>query len=143
MNNVNININLSYLDESTAEKENNFINKGSEIKKNLSYMFKDDNIDILNTVKDKKNKLFNRKIFSSEKKEEPFKDIDDKLNYIFESDIKKIKVSNSCKCSKTNCSKYYCNCLRNGFKCDFLCSCNNCANAPDMNIKFLNKKISR
>ena len=35
MNNVNININLSYLDESTAEKENNFINKGSEIKKNL------------------------------------------------------------------------------------------------------------
>jgi hypothetical protein len=77
-------------------------------------------------------------------------DINRKLDYIFnpESDFKKeyskIKKSNSCKCSKTNCMKFSCNCLRNGIKCDILCGCKNCDNKQKETISdLLSRKTMR
>jgi len=80
-------------------------------------------------------------------------DIEDKLDYILnpENNIKreytKIKKSNSCRCAKTGCSKFSCNCLRNGLKCDILCKCKNCNNCIDNKspnlIELLCKKTSR
>jgi hypothetical protein len=74
--------------------------------------------------------------------------IEKQLNYIFEpinKNKKEYKLSKlgSCKCTKTGCSKYSCNCLKNGLNCDFLCSCVNCRNSKNSNSSFLNKKILR
>jgi hypothetical protein len=137
MSNVNININLSYLDDSTAEKEKSRSKSGTGVKKNLSFMFKDDpeSDNLVKLISDKK-----KKYFGKVRDEEEF-DIDEKLNYIFDKE-KTVKVTNSCRCNKTACSKYYCNCLRSGFKCDFLCSCTNCSNNAS-EIKFLGKKVGK
>ncbi len=68
-------------------------------------------------------------------------EVDDMLEYIFDpsnnlkKEYEKNKTSNSCKCKKTGCSKYSCSCLRNGNKCDFLCSCKTCGNKKDESIK--------
>jgi hypothetical protein len=136
MSNVNININLSYLDESTAEKEKSYSKSGTEVKKNLSNMFRDDteDNDLIKLISNKK-----KKYFEKVKDEEDDYDIDEKLNYIFEKE-RPVKVSNICRCNKTACSKYYCNCLRNGAKCKFSCSCTNCLNNGSEK-KFLNKKV--
>jgi hypothetical protein len=61
-------------------------------------------------------------------------DINTQLDYIFgetnnlKKEREKNKTFNSCKCAKTNCSKYSCNCLRLGVSCDFLCKCKDCFN---------------
>lgn len=39
-----------------------------------------------------------------------------------------VNIGKSCKCKKVGCSKYLCNCLRNGLKCSKSCNCNNCNN---------------
>lgn len=57
----------------------------------------------------------------------------DQLDYIFDprNNIRKEHTKNnktSCKCLKTQCSKYFCSCLKNGQKCDILCSCKSCYN---------------
>ena len=83
------------------------------------------------------------------------RDLEDQLNYILDPDnnIKKEhekrKKTNSCKCTKTACSKFSCNCLRNGIKCDFLCRCKNCENInkfdenTQSNSDLLKKKTER
>lgn len=37
----------------------------------------------------------------------------------------------TCKCSKTNCLKLYCECFRRGYVCNSLCKCKGCANTKD------------
>ncbi len=54
-----------------------------------------------------------------------------------------------CTCKKTNCSKYYCFCLKNGLECGANCSCNNCDNKckkrfsrENNEVKILEKNIN-
>ena len=88
---------------------------------------------------------FNNKIISKLKKEDT---IEGMLEYIFNnknqknkfdknnilnnkdntSKVKSPKKINSCTCKKTNCSKYYCLCRRNGLICGIHCSCEGCLN---------------
>lgn len=69
-------------------------------------------------------------------------EINNQLDYIFESknnlkrEYEKNKKNNSCKCASTRCSKFSCNCLRNGVSCDFLCGCKNCDNTKGKGLKF-------
>ena len=70
------------------------------------------------------------------------REINEQLGYIFDpkSNIKreneKNKKNNSCKCSRTRCSKFSCNCLRNGVSCDFLCGCKDCDNSKGLGLKY-------
>jgi hypothetical protein len=147
LNNLNLNINFTYLDDTTASKGATQSSvEDSEVKKNL--------FPLLETTDDLENLLHVQKskyTFNEVKKKvtivQQEESLEDKLNYIFDkeknvkTELKKLKFSNSCRCGRTNCTKYYCNCLRNGIKCDILCSCKNCNNKTG--LMFLNKKIKR
>jgi hypothetical protein len=104
------------------------------------------NFDSNNVQNSKRKKI---KIAHTEESEKDEDSLDEKLNYIFEKDnniknkMRKSKTSGSCKCNKTNCSNNYCNCLKNGFKCDILCSCTDCGNKDNSLDKLLNKKLKR
>ena len=58
------------------------------------------------------------------------------------------KDLSTCKCSKTNCLKLYCECFRRGSLCSSLCECKDCANTKDNHKqvqetirKYLNKDL--
>lgn len=85
-------------------------------------------------------------------KDETFSDldVDDMLDYILDpcnnikKEYQKVKKNSSCKCQKTSCSKYSCNCLRNGNRCDLLCSCKNCENKSEISMtELICKKVKR
>lgn len=126
----------------------NKINEGEgtptlNIRKNLlSELEADQSFDNLREKLDKKKKFLKveEKMKKENFKNELESDLNEKLNYIFdpETNVKKgyakEKKSNSCKCAKSNCTKFLCSCLRNGLKCDFLCSCKNCENKQTVNL---------
>jgi len=94
-------------------------------------------------IKDEKNKDNDDENYS-------YIDVDEMLDYIFDpgnnlkKEYEKVKKGNSCKCKKTSCSKYSCNCLRNGNKCDLLCSCKNCENKEEISMSdLISKKVKR
>lgn len=117
----------------------------TEIKQNLLFKLQDSNYHS-NT------KSYLSK-FSIEQEREDLsdKELEEKLNYILDptnnikKEQRKAKTTNSCKCAKTGCNKFSCNCLRNNLKCDFLCSCKNCQNRQEITKgnEFLSKKTLR
>jgi hypothetical protein len=150
-------------DERKAEYK--FSNRNaSEIKKTLQFN-KEALIDNNATCTNKKDEEELKEIFAKKKKiifmkdekkknndDETYSciDVNEMLDYIFDpgnnlkKEYEKVKKSNSCKCKKTSCSKYSCNCLRNGNKCDLLCSCKNCENKEEISMAdLISKKIKR
>jgi hypothetical protein len=151
LNNLNLNINFTYLDDTTVSKDRTE-GKGSvcaEVKKNLFPLLHDitytDDNEIEKLICIQKPKYGRESKRASVEIVQQEETLEDKLNYIFDkeknvkNELRKVKPTNSCKCGKTNCSKYYCNCLRNGIKCDILCTCTNCSNVNG-DIILLNKK---
>ena len=46
-----------------------------------------------------------------------------------------------CTCSKSGCNKKYCECYKEGLKCNIKCRCINCLNLPEELNKNSNEKI--
>ncbi len=131
-------------------KEKSFNLNTTAIKQNLLHRLQDSNKE--KTQKSELNVFRFNELpqFSIEEKEDySDREIEEQLNYILDpannikKEYQKTKLTNSCKCAKTGCMKFSCNCLRNNVGCDFLCSCKNCGNRNTDKKILLKKKTSR
>jgi hypothetical protein len=119
-------------------------------KENITYTKKNDDEELKKMLNKKKNIIFIKDEENKDNETYSNIDVNEMLDYIFDpgnnvkKEYEKVKKSNSCKCKKTNCTKYSCNCLRNGNKCDLLCSCKNCQNKDEISMAdLICKKIKR
>lgn len=102
-------------------------NKKLEINEMLDYIFEN---------KQPGNKSKNKKVTEEEEEfnsKNNFRSKNKKLNEAenannINNSNKQQKRTIFCTCKKTNCSKYYCFCLKNGLECGINCVCNDCDN---------------
>lgn len=120
--------NIRILSKFDPKKQEKLISKLNEENKNLNinqmldYIF--ENRPTGN--KSKQNKEFEKNINQDSKGLENKIIINENENT--NGDIRLQKRSIFCTCKKTNCSKYYCFCLKNGLECGESCVCNDCDN---------------
>ena len=133
-----------------SDKEKSFNLNTSAIKQTLLSRLQESNNEKDFFTPDNVKSLKDLPEFSLEEKEVyNDRDIEEQLSYILDpvnnikKEYQKAKMTNSCKCAKTGCSKYSCNCLRNRVACDFLCSCKNCENKENTKPVLLKKKSLR
>lgn len=147
----NFKSNLIYNKEKYAPIDDKFTNKERQIPKIERSINNIQGLNIKSKAINRENTL--KKILEENKNME----IDEMLNYIFDNKIQENKskhknnynnsieniiqdtaIENSasektertifCTCRKTNCSKYYCFCLKNGLECGINCICKECDN---------------
>jgi hypothetical protein len=133
-----------------TNKEKYFNFNTTTIKQNLLNRLQDSNKEKNQKPNTDLDNFKNLPEFLLEEKEEySDREIEEQLNYILDpannikKEYQKSKLGNSCKCAKTGCMKFSCNCLRNNVGCDFLCSCRNCENRDTQKNNLLKKKTSR
>lgn len=129
-----INITENFQSKFIKHYSQNILQKLNEDMKNLEFD------DMLNYIFENKEKTLKTK-----QNKWDFQGNNDQKNYGKSIDIAEpssinIKRTIFCSCKKTNCSKYYCLCLKNGLKCDEKCICVECSNLKNHCLFGNNKK---